>query len=69
MNVDTTNAPKRTFPKVEPTEREIDDCWILFFHEYVLGESPEVEDNIWWELLTLVSSHNPRVFLECVSHA
>lgn len=62
-------TPKRTFPEVKPAEREIDNGRILFFHEYVLGEPFKVENNIRWELLTLVSSQNARVFLESVGNA
>jgi len=60
---------KRTFPEVKPAEREIHDGRILFFHEYVLGEPFKVENNIRWELLTLVSSQNARIFLKSVGNA
>jgi hypothetical protein len=61
--------PKRTFPEVKPAERKIDDRQILLFHEYVLGELFKVENNIWRELLTLVSSQSARIFLKCVGNA
>ena len=68
MNVNTMNDLKRTLPEVEPAERKVDDCRILFFHEYVLGEPSEVENNIRRKLLTLVSSQSTRIFLRWVGY-
>ena len=62
------HTPKRTFPEVKSAKWKINDCRILFFHEYILGESPKVENNIRWELLTLVSSQNARIFLKSVGN-
>ena len=66
MNAGAADTQKRTLPEVKPAERKVDDGWILFFHKYVLGEPLEVEDNIRWELLTLVSSQGACVFLKGV---
>ena len=52
----TGNRQRRTLPEVKPAERKVDDRWIFFFHKYILGEPLEVENDIRWELLTLVSS-------------
>ena len=68
MNAETMDTPGRTLPEVKPAERKIDDRRILFFHEYVLGESFEVENDIRWELLTLVSPQGARIFLGGVCH-
>jgi len=68
VNVEITNAPERTLPEVKPAEREVDDRRILLFHKYVLGEPFEVENDIRWELLTLVSSQSSCIFLEGVGH-
>ena len=62
------NVPKRTFPEVKPTKRKIDDSRILFLHEYILGETFEIENDVRWELLTLVSPQSACVFLEGVSY-
>ena len=68
MDVGIAGAPKRTFSEVKPTEWEVDDGRILLFHKYVLSETSEVENNIWWELLTFVSSQSASIFLKGVGH-
>jgi len=36
----------RTFHQVQAAQREVDDSRILLFHEDILGEAFEMEDNI-----------------------
>ena len=67
-DIDATGTQKRTLPEVKSTERKVDDRWILFFHKYILGESLEVENDIRWKLLTLVSPQRACVFLKGVGH-
>lgn len=54
------DAPALTLSKVESAQRKVDDRWVLFFHEYVLSEPFEIENDVWWELLALVTFQNAR---------
>jgi hypothetical protein len=45
-----------TFPHIKAAQREVDDCWVLFLDEVVLGKALEVEDHKWRQALTFISA-------------